>query len=96
MMRTKPVDVGKVWTSLSAAVEQVRIRSERHNVAIAALRAGSQRQEVTPEFLAHLAFNHTPFVSMQHAYTIVVITRRQGTHAWCMGCGWFRCDNHVV
>ena len=22
-----------------------------------------------------------------------VITRRQGTHAWCMGCRWFRCDN---
>ena len=58
VLRTKPVDDGKVWTSVSAAVEQVRIRSERHNVNIAALRAGSQRQEVTPEFLAHLAFNH--------------------------------------
>ena len=23
----------------------------------------------------------------------IVITRRQGTHAWCMGCRWFRCDN---
>ena len=22
-----------------------------------------------------------------------VITRRQGTHAWCIGCRWFRCDN---
>ena len=58
MLRTKPVDEGKVWTSVSAAVEQVRIRSERHNEQIAALRAGSQHQEVTPEFLAHLAFNH--------------------------------------
>ena len=25
--------------------------------------------------------------------TIVVLTRRHGTHAWCMGCKWFRCDN---
>ena len=58
MLRTKPVDDGKVWTSVSAAVEQVQIRSERHNEHIAALRAGSQRQEITPEFLAHLAFNH--------------------------------------
>ena len=24
---------------------------------------------------------------------LAVITRRQGTHAWCMGCRWFRCDN---
>ena len=24
---------------------------------------------------------------------ITVITRRQGTHAWCMRCRWFRCDN---
>ena len=27
-------------------------------------------------------YTHTP-----------VITRRPGTHAWCMGCRWFRCDN---
>ena len=58
VLRTKPIDDGKVWTSFSAAVEQVRIRSERHNEHIAALRAGSQRKEVTHEFLAHLAFNH--------------------------------------
>ena len=58
VLRTKPVDDGKVWTSVSAAVEQVRVRSERHNEHIAALQAGSQRQEVTSEFLAHLAFNH--------------------------------------
>ena len=58
VLRTKPVDDGKIWTSVSAAVEQVRIRSEWHNEHIAALRAGSQRQEITPEFLAHLAFNH--------------------------------------
>ena len=45
-------------TKVSASVEQVRIRSERHNMNIAALKANSQRKEVTPEFLAHLAFNH--------------------------------------
>ena len=58
MLRTKPVDDGKVRTTVSAAVEQVRTRSERHNVHIAALHENSQRTEVTPEFLAHLAFNH--------------------------------------
>ena len=58
VLRTKPVDDGVVWTKVSAAVEQVRTRSERHNVNIAALNERSQRQEVTPEFLAHLAFTH--------------------------------------
>ena len=58
MLRTKLIDDGKIWTSVSAAVEQVRVSSERHNEDIAALQAGSQRQEVTPEFLAHLALNH--------------------------------------
>ena len=58
VLRTKPVDDGKIWTTVSAAIEQVRIRSERHNENIAALQAGSQLPEVTPEFLAHLAFNH--------------------------------------
>ena len=58
VLRTKPVDDGKVCTTVSAAVEQVRIRSERHNVHIAALHKKSQRAEDTPEFLAHLAFNH--------------------------------------
>ena len=58
MLQPKPVDDGKMWTSVSAAVEQVRVHSERHNENIAALQAGSQRKEVTPEFLAHLAFNH--------------------------------------
>ena len=58
VLRTKPVDDGKIWTTVSAAVEQVRVRSERHNENMAALQAGSQRQEVTPEFLALLAFNH--------------------------------------
>ena len=56
--RTKPVDDGKVWTKVSAAREHVWIRSERHNVNIAALHEHSQRQEVTHEFLAHLAFNY--------------------------------------
>ena len=42
-LRTKPVDDGKIWTSVSAAVEQVRVRSKRHNENIAALQAGSQR-----------------------------------------------------
>ena len=32
VLRTKPVDDGEVWTTISAAVEQVRTRSERHNV----------------------------------------------------------------
>ena len=58
VLRTKPVDDGEVWTKVSAAVEHVRIRSKRHNVNIAALHEHSQRQEVTPEFLAHVAFNH--------------------------------------
>ena len=31
VLRTKPVDDGKVWTSVSVAVEQVWILSERHN-----------------------------------------------------------------
>ena len=53
-----PVDDRKVWTKVSASVEQVRIRSERHNVNIAALSANSQLKEANPEFLAHLAFNH--------------------------------------
>ena len=51
LLRTKPGDDGKIWTTVSAAVEQVRVRSERHNENIAALQAGLQRQEVTPEFL---------------------------------------------
>ena len=58
VLRTKPVDDGKVWNPVSAAVEQVRTRSERHNLHIAALHSNSQRAEVTPEFLAHFAFNH--------------------------------------
>ena len=58
VLRTKPVDDGKTWTAVSAAVEQVRVCSERHSENIAALQAGLQRQEVTPEFLAHLAFKH--------------------------------------
>ena len=56
VLRTKPVDDGKVWTTFSAAVEQVRIRSDSHNVNIAALHDNSQRQEITHEFLAHLAY----------------------------------------
>ena len=58
MLQTKPVNDGQVWTKVSAAVDQVRVRSERDNVNIAALNESSQRKEVTPEFLAHLAFNH--------------------------------------
>ena len=58
VLRTKPVDDGEVWTKVSAAVEQVRIRSERQNVNIAALNERLQRKEVTPKFLARLAFNH--------------------------------------
>ena len=58
VLRTKPVDDWKIWTTVAAAAEQVRLRSERHNENIAALQAGSQRQVVTPEFLAHLAFNN--------------------------------------
>ena len=58
MLQTEPVDDVKVWNTVSAAVEQVRIGSERHNVNIAYLHDNSQRQEVTREFLAHLAFNH--------------------------------------
>ena len=58
VLRTKPFDYGKVWTTVSAAIEQVRIRSEHHNVNIAVLHENSQRQEVTPELLAHLPFNH--------------------------------------
>ena len=58
VLRTKPVDDGEVWTTVSAAVEQVRTRLERHNVHIAALHEKSQRTEVTRKFLAHLAFNH--------------------------------------
>ena len=56
MLRTKPVDDGKTKTSVSAAVEQVWVRSEGHNENIAALQAGSQLQEVTPEFLAHFLY----------------------------------------
>ena len=56
MLRTKPVGDRKVGTTVSA-VEQVRTRSERHNLHIAALHENSQRAEVTLEFLAHLAFN---------------------------------------
>ena len=58
MLRTKPVDDGEVWTKVSIVVEQVRIRSERHNVNLACLKERSQRKEVNPELLAHLAFNH--------------------------------------
>ena len=56
--RQQTGDDGKVWTRVSAVVEQVRIRSERHKVNIAAWNKHSQHKEVTPEFLAHLAFNH--------------------------------------
>ena len=58
MLRTKTVDDGNVWCKVSAAIEQVQVRLERHNVNIAALNANSQRKEVTAEFLAHQAFNH--------------------------------------
>ena len=54
VLRTKPVDDGEVRNKVSAAVEQVWIRSQRHNVNIAALNERSQRREITPEFLAHL------------------------------------------
>ena len=32
-------------------------------------------------------------LALAEAFGVAVITRRQGTHAWCMGCRWFRCDN---
>ena len=42
----------------SSAVEQVRVASERHNVDTAALKENAKGKGVTPEFLAHLTFNH--------------------------------------
>ena len=54
----RPVDDGEVWTQVSAAVAKVRTRSKWRNVNIAALIERSQRQEVSPEFLAHLASNN--------------------------------------
>ena len=47
VLRSKPVDDGEVWTTVSAVVEQVRTRSQWHNVHIAALHESSQRAEVT-------------------------------------------------
>ena len=46
VLRSKPLDDGEVWTTVSAAVEQVRTRSERQNFHIAALHENSQRAEV--------------------------------------------------
>ena len=94
MVQTKPVDDGKVWTKVSAAVEQVRIRSERHNVNIAALNANSQRKEVTPEFLAHLAFHHCGDNVMKHMrkhpdlydLNLGTVNRVFGQAKHCTGC----------
>ena len=93
-LRNKPVDNGKVWTTVSAAVEQVQIRSERHNVNIAALHGNSQRQEVTPEFLAHLAFNHCGDNVMKlmrkhpdlFDLNLGPVSRVVGHAKHCMGC----------
>lgn len=52
------MDDGNTRTEVSAAAEQVYVCSETHNVNVATLYMHSQRQELTPEFLAHLSFNH--------------------------------------
>ena len=50
-------DDGDTWTKVPAAAEQVRVRSERHNVNVAALCERIQRRELTLEFLAQLSYN---------------------------------------
>ena len=42
----------------SISVDQVREPPERHNVDIAALKENKRVFDLTPEFLAHLTFNH--------------------------------------
>ena len=59
VMRTDPVDSGPAWTSAACAVDQVREPCERHNVDVAALKEKKKGIDVTPEFLAHLTFNHS-------------------------------------
>ena len=58
VMRTFPVDSGATWTSAACAVDQVRKPCKRHNVDVAARKEKKRGIEVTPEFLAHLTFNH--------------------------------------
>ena len=57
-MRKFRVDSGATWTSVASAVDQVREPSKRHNVDIAALKENKRGFDITPEFLAHLTFNH--------------------------------------
>ena len=54
-----------------------------------------------PGLQHHNGLNHPVDLEIENVYWVPfssmnvlgVITRRQGTHAWCMGCRWFRCDN---
>ena len=58
VMRKFPVDSGATWTWVASAVDQVREQCERHNVDVAALEENKRGIGVTPEFQAHLTFNH--------------------------------------
>ena len=46
-----------------------------------------------PGFLSSSLPHLTCMPTMRSSGGSCVITRPQGTHAWCMGCRWFRCDN---
>ena len=58
VISTFPVDSGTAWSSAAAALGQVREPCERHNVDVAALKEHKRGIDVTPEYLAHMTFNH--------------------------------------
>ena len=94
VMRTYPVDSGTAWTSAACAVDQVREPCERHNVDVAALKENKRGFDVTPEFLAHLTFDHCGDSVMKvmgrhpELYNLSLGTRDSivGQAKHCLGC----------
>ena len=94
VMRTYQVDSGTVWTTAACAVDQVREPCERHNVDVAALKENKRGFDVTPEFLAHLTFNHCGDSVMKlmgrhpELYNLSLGTRDSigGQAKHCLGC----------
>ena len=94
VMRTFPVDSGTARTSAACAVDQVREPCERQNVDVAALKEKEKGFDVTPEFLAHLTFNHCGDSGMKlmgrhpELYNLSLGTRDSivGQVKHCLGC----------
>ena len=93
-MRTFPVDSGAAWTSVASAVDQVRESCDRRSVDVAALKENKRGIDVTPEFLAHLTFNHCGDSVMKlmgfhpEVYKLNLSTRDSiaGQAKHCLGC----------